>query len=29
LQVDEHIMLTFAGLQADARVLVDKARLEC
>lgn len=29
LQVDKHIMLTFAGLQADARVLVDKARLEC
>lgn len=29
LQIDEHIMLTFAGLQADARVLVDKARLEC
>jgi 20S proteasome subunit alpha 4 len=29
LQVDEHIMLTFAGLQDDARVLVDKARLEC
>lgn len=28
-QVDDHIMLTFAGLQADARVLVDKARLEC
>lgn len=28
LQIDEHIMLTFAGLQADARVLVDKARLE-
>jgi 20S proteasome subunit alpha 4 len=28
LQVDEHIILTFAGLQADARVLVDKARLE-
>lgn len=29
LQVDDHILLTFAGLQADARVLVDKARLEC
>lgn len=29
LQVDDHIYLTFAGLQADARVLVDKARLEC
>ena len=29
LQVDEHIYLTFAGLQADARVLVDKARVEC
>lgn len=29
LQIDEHIYLTFAGLQADARVLVDKARLEC
>lgn len=29
LQVDNHIMMTFAGLQADARVLVDKARLEC
>ena len=28
-QVDSHIMLTFAGLQADARVLIDKARLEC
>ncbi len=29
LQVDQHIMITFAGLQADARVLIDKARLEC
>jgi 20S proteasome subunit alpha 4 len=28
-QIDRHIMLTFAGLQADARVLIDKARLEC
>lgn len=29
LQIDEHIMLAFAGLTADARVLVQKARLEC
>ncbi len=28
-RVDEHIMLTFAGLQADARILVDKVRFEC
>ncbi|KNH07286.1 proteasome subunit alpha type-7 [Perkinsela sp. CCAP 1560/4] len=28
-QIDEHIYLTFAGLLADARVLVDTARLEC
>ena len=28
-QIDEHLMLTFSGLQADARVLIDKARLEC
>ena len=29
LKVDNHIMCTFAGLQADARVFIDKARLEC
>ena len=28
-KVDQHIMCTFSGLQADARVLIDKARLEC
>ena len=28
-QIDQHITLTFAGLQADARVLIDKARVEC
>ena len=28
-RIDEHLMLTFAGLQADARVLIDKVRLEC
>ena len=27
-RVDEHLMITFAGLQADARVLIDKARFE-
>lgn len=27
-KIDQHIMCTFAGLQADARVLIDKARLE-
>lgn len=28
-KVDNHIMCTFSGLQADARVLIDKARFEC
>jgi len=29
LQLDDHITIAFAGLTADARVLVDKARMEC
>lgn len=27
-KIDNHVMLTFAGLNADARILVDKARVE-
>ncbi|KAJ3925288.1 MAG: proteasome subunit-domain-containing protein, partial [Lentinula lateritia] len=27
--LDDHICLTFAGLTADGRVLIDKARIEC
>lgn len=27
-KIDNHIMCTFSGLQADARVLIDKARFE-
>lgn len=29
VKLDEHILLAFAGLMADARVLVNKARIEC
>lgn len=29
LQIDDHITMTYAGLQADARILCNKARMDC
>jgi len=28
-QLDEHVIMAFAGLTADARILINKARIEC